>query len=599
MRPGIALLALAPCALLAQSPSPCNATPAYAVCEIAFELPAGAPVDPYAIVKVDFRSPRQRTYSVPGFWDGGRRMAVRFSPVEAGEWAYRVTSSSVAGWDGQEGSFTAAPSDAPGFIKPAEMHHWAYTERNLAHLWMGVTEMSFVAMDDAAFRAMADARAAQKFNHLRGMAIADLPGVPTFIDRAPNPAYFQRLDRRVRYLNQKGIIVDLVLSPRPSSFARPPFSQPNSPGSADYRRVWRYLVARYAAMNITWELSEEFEAETGARALLKECGLAIKELDPYHHPRTSGAQITSAPLLDDGWMDFAAYGAGGDDSVGAIEHQLYAAPFVNLDLGAGADAEAVRHRLWNAFMDGQYPTYAGAVDSSGAKAMTAWYNLISSARHWELEPYFDVDGGRAVALEDADYIVYVEKPATVELQVEKHGYDVFWIDPATGETIKEKKGFSGDHFTGSPPAGAHDWVLRLLRPGRLDSLARSYRFESRSNEEESKALPVQLQDIENGAAKIPFTVDDFPQDLSLSIPAPFQVKLARQTRATRSMMWLWTAEATIGGQGYRVLSTAQQGYLKIPADIADGVPAPLVVRLYGMNANGKVYVITKPCQLNR
>jgi len=142
-------------------------------------------------------------------------------------------------------------------------------------------------------------------------------------------------------------------------------------------------------------------------------------------------------------------------------------------------------------------------------------------------------------------------------------------------------------------------VLRLLRPGRLESLGRSYRFESRSSDPESKALPVQLQDVENSAVKVPFTADEFPQDLSLSIPAPFQIKLARQTRATRSMMWLWTGEATIGGEGYRVLSTVQQGYLKLPAGIADGVPTPLVVRLYGMNANGKVYVITKPCQLNR
>ncbi len=66
----------------------------------------------------------------------------------------------------------------------------------------------------------------------------------------------------------------------------------------------------------------------------------------YQHPRSSGARITSAPLLDDGWMDFAAYG-NTDDNVGAIEHQLYAVPSVNLQIG-GADAATARHRLWNA-----------------------------------------------------------------------------------------------------------------------------------------------------------------------------------------------------------------------------------------------------------
>ena len=562
---------------------------------MAFDLPAGAPGgNPYATVelKVEFRSPHTRTYAMPGFWDGGRRMVVRFSPVEAGEWIYRVTSSAAA-WDGKEGSFTAAASDAPGFIKPAEMHHWAYTERNLAHLWAGAAEMDFLAMDDSAFRAMADARAAEKFNHLCGMAVAAIPGLPVLTEGAPNPAYFQRLDQRVRYLNQKGMIADLILGPRPSYFAQAPFTN-----SADRRRFMRYLAARYAAMNVTWELTAQFEGELDAREILKECGLALKEFDPYRHPRTSGAQITSAPLLDDGWEDFAAYGAGADDSVGAIEHQLYPVPFVNLNVGAGLDADALRHRLWNVFMDGQYPTCAAA-NSSGAKAMTAWYNLVSGTRHWELEPYFDVDGGRAVALEDADYIVYIEKPGPLDLRVEKHGYDVFWMDPATGEVTKQKKGFNGEHFTGSPPSDAHDWVLRLVRPGRLESLERGYKFESRSNEEDSKALPVQLQQVENDAAKVPFAIDQFPQDLSLSLPAPFSIKITRQTRATRSMMWLWTAEATIGGEGYRVLSTAQQGYMKLPAGLADAVPAPLVVRLYGMNANGKLYVLTKPCQLNR
>ena len=48
-------------------------------------------------------------------------------------------------------------------------------ERGLyqAHLWMGATEMRFASEDDAAFRAVADARAAQKFNHLRGFIGGD------------------------------------------------------------------------------------------------------------------------------------------------------------------------------------------------------------------------------------------------------------------------------------------------------------------------------------------------------------------------------------------------------------------------------------------
>ena len=45
-------------------------------------------------------------------------------------------------------------------------------------------------------------------------------------------------------------------------------------------------------------------------------------------------------------------------------------------------------------MNGQYPA------SGSGKYMTAWFEFMSGNRFWELEPYFDVNGGRALALED-------------------------------------------------------------------------------------------------------------------------------------------------------------------------------------------------------
>src|SRR5580700_2156827 len=119
MRFGIlSLLALAQLAP-AQTSTTCNNTPAYSPCELVFDLSeqdaAGRP-NLYASVELraEVRSPRNRTTSVPGYWDGGRRMVIRFAPTEAGEWAFRLTSN-VAALDGQTGMFTASDSDAPGF----------------------------------------------------------------------------------------------------------------------------------------------------------------------------------------------------------------------------------------------------------------------------------------------------------------------------------------------------------------------------------------------------------------------------------------------------------------------------------------------------
>ena len=109
--------------------SPCNNTPAYSPCEFVFELSdqdAATHPTPYVNVdlKAEFRSPRFRTFLQPAFWDGGRRMVIRFTPTDPGDWQYRLTSN-IAAWEGKTGTFTAAPSDAPGFVRAANVHHWA------------------------------------------------------------------------------------------------------------------------------------------------------------------------------------------------------------------------------------------------------------------------------------------------------------------------------------------------------------------------------------------------------------------------------------------------------------------------------------------
>jgi hypothetical protein len=567
--------------------APCNNTPAYSSCDLVLELSepeAAGHANPYVSVdvKAEFRSPRHRTFLAPAFWDGGRRMVIRFTPTEPGEWDYRVTGN-IAAWEGKSGTFTAAASDAPGFVRTANVHHWAYTERTLPHLWMGATELNFATLDDAAFRAMADARAAQKFNHLRLLVLGEGQESGFQSPDQPDFARFRRLDERIRYLNQKGIVADLILAGGEGQLTR------LFPAWEQRRRFVRYLVGRYAPFNVTWQGVQYFEDYPDGRALLKEVGGVLKELDSYQHPRSSGAHVTSAPLLEDQWMNFATYNSS-DDAVGAIEHQLYPVPFVNVDFTGGpADLEpaAFRRRLWNATMDGQY-VGAGGVNTVNAKAMTVWFDILSDSRHWELEPYFDVDGGRAVALEGIEYLVYIDKPGPLELLVEKHGYDVLWINPADGEVTRQK--FKGDHFTGEAPNKSHDWVLHVVREGRVESMNKSYKFESRE---------IVLQELEQNSAKVPFEMEQPAGDLTVAKPTPFAAKIKRETRATRSMMWLWTGEVAADGQGYRVLATGPKGTFTVPAGLAKNFPGVMNLRLYGMNANGKVYAFDRALQLTR
>src|SRR5205807_2209140 len=142
------------------------------------------------------------------------------------------------------------------------------------------------------------------------------------------------------------------------------------------------LVSRFAAFNITWMGVPAFEELTQGRPALKAIYNLIRQFDPYQHPRTSMARATSAPLSDDGWLDLISYGTV-DPNVGAVEHQFYQRPAVNTAIQSRSD-------LWNATMNGQYPS------AGSGSHMAAWFDFMSGNRYWDMEPYFDVKGGRAL-----------------------------------------------------------------------------------------------------------------------------------------------------------------------------------------------------------
>jgi Protein of unknown function (DUF4038) len=503
---------------------------------------------------------------MPAFWAGGTRMIIRFTPTEAGPWEYRLTSN-VATLSGKTGSFTASASNAPGFVVAANVHHWA-TDNKQPHLWIGWTADQLTSASDAEFTQGLDAAASHSFTHLR-CSILGGGGelVPGYL---PNLTYFQRLDQHLRQVHDKGLTADLLLGPDPE-YLRKLF-----PDWQSRERFVRYVIARYAALNITWQGFAEWEDAADGRALLKEIGLALKKLDPYLHPRSSGAKITSSPLLGDGWMTYVVEGSN-DPQVGSIEHQLYQVPFVGTTDAA---------HLWSTTMEGSSPQ----LRPGNEEIAKAWYGLVSDTRYWELEPYFDLDGGRSVALEDVEYLAYIEKPAgPVEVSVEKHGYDILWFNPVNGEMLPAKK-YKGEHFIGEAPDRSHPWVLLVAREGRKESMIKSYKFESR---------PVPIQELEANTAKTPYEIAQPAGDSISTKPSPFAIKIRKETRATRSMMFLWTGEVPADGRGFRVLGTGAQGTFAIPSVLAEKYPAVLSIRVSAINANGKIYSVDKVYELTQ
>jgi len=559
----------------------CPATPRYSACDLVFDIPS-AHGDRTLDLHAEFRSPTANTALVNAFWDGGTKWVIRFTPTEAGDYTYRLTSE-IESLNGKVGQFTATPNDKKGWLRAANIHHFALVEGNqlTPYLWMGAVVPAFASLDLARWKSLVDTRAQQHFNHL-AVTLIDESNAAQF--RAPET--FRAAEEKMRYANERGIIVDVA------------FFGPNGlmsrllPSHEERQKWFVYALSRLGAYDVTWQGLEGWETYPNGRELLKEIAEFESSLDPYKRTRSSRANVTSGPLADDGWLRYRSYRTG-DDQIGAIEQQIFQYPAVN-DFGADVkDADSFRHRLWNSTADGQYPATV-IPNEQAANEMKVWYDFMSSTRHWELEPFFDVDYGRGLALEGVEYVIYVEKPTgPLTVNVEPHGYDVEWIDPASGERVKGKREGKGEAYVITPPGNNHDWVLHISREGAKASMLKSVKFESREQR-------LQLQDVEGNPDKVPFEIVEPSADtLSLSQPIRFQAKLKRHTKAIDEMLFEWTGEVSVDERSYRVIGTGFDGTFTIPANIAANYPAALHVRLSAMNGLGKVYVLDRNYTLNK
>jgi len=603
----------------------CGSVPVYEPCEISFEMTAeeaAAHPNPYLSVDLrgEFRSPKAgATTLLSGFWDGGRRFKLRFTPRDEGRWDFRIRSN-LKSVDGVIKSFQAAAPRTKGFIRVFNLRYFRYDERGHAHFWMGDTCYPLLSLPEDTFRAYVDARAAQKFNHMRGWILGGEQNARQALadpDR-PDPAYFRQVDRRIAYLNEKGFFFDLIFASSPELWVE------LLPKPKQRERFVRYLVARYASRRITWQGLGRYEEFEQGRALLQEIARYLREFDFYEHPKSTDTALTSGPLFIDEWMDYVTHSSW-DPNVAAVEYEVHPAPHVNVEFGVETSARSpgddrlvdhheYRRRLWNAAVHGQYVTMNNAatygavgaavdprsVESPGAHYMTVLHDFFAQTRYWDLQPHYRVRGGSGLALEvifgrreepdGIEYIVYLPEPKPVELRVRKDKYEVSWLNPIDGTWVHEKDKFKGELFTaGGPPNSDHDWVLYVRREGKKKSMNKSYILESR------RAAP---KKVLTAAADVPYEIQ-LPESFELTAGQEyeFNATITKDSRVVRQMKWVWTAEVAGSPAGPRVLGTSQFGRFRIPLGLTSDYPSPLQVRLLGVDGIGRVYEAFKPYEL--
>jgi hypothetical protein len=557
---------------------------AFSPCELSFEWQGNeSPSDtsPFRdeLLSVEFRSPRHTTYLMRAFWDGAHSLRVRFTPTEPGTWNYHATSS-IKRLDDQEASFSVAEANGPGLVGVANLRHW-WTTGKQPHLWLAAA-VPFLGLDQPTLETWLDARKHDGFTHIRGSLLTlHAPAKPLTADGQPNFAYFVALDDRLLAVISRGFTLDLLLAD--DSFVRS-----GAFSDWDHRDpLIRYLIARYGGLNVTWQGIEHFEDIPDSRALLKDLGSTLQKYDAFQHPRSTDAHVSSWPLVHDGWMNYLLE-ASSHPEVGAVEHQFTEQPEIHVI--TATDPESFRHELWNCTTNGQYPSvsYESLRNEANVRAVQIWFKVVSQTRHWELEPYFDVSGARAVGLREVEYLAYAQTPGIVEITLPKHKYNPEWVNAATGEEIPLKD-YKGEVFSRQTPDNSHDWVLAVPREGHKESMLRSYYFES---------VDPPVQEIETDSAKIPFEIVNPPGDEVIAgIPTPFKAKLTRTTRATRDIQFVWWGEVVGGGEGARLLGVGSSGNLTVPKDLIKAPGSTLNLRLLAINANGKAYEVDKVYRL--
>ncbi|HLK13682.1 MAG TPA: DUF4038 domain-containing protein [Fimbriimonadaceae bacterium] len=230
---------------------------------------AKAPADPFndTSVDVEFTDPAKVSRTVPAFWDGADVWKVRYASGLVGVHHFRTHCSDPTddGLNGKTGSVRIDPykGDNPLFEHGPIMvgkdgRHLAYADGDPFFWlgdtwWMGLAERLHWPEE---FKALTADRVAKGFTVVQIVAGlypdmfafdprgANEAGYPWEADyKTINPAYFDHADERLRYLVDQGISPCIVGA---WGYFMPWM------GVEKLERHWRYLIARYGALPVTW-----------------------------------------------------------------------------------------------------------------------------------------------------------------------------------------------------------------------------------------------------------------------------------------------------------------------------------------------------------
>ncbi|MBI5961426.1 MAG: DUF5060 domain-containing protein [Chloroflexi bacterium] len=279
---------------------------------------------------------------------------VRFTPDQIGEWEYTIQASESGSHQViQQGSFEVIASDQPGFVRTSPNGHYFAFDNTVSYFPIG-ENLAWSWADGGgiyAYERWLDSLSAAGANYARlnvdvpWFIGLDWPGPVGNYDAAQEAAW--RMDRILELAQERGIYlqVTLIWNQGFTDYSEPPVTipaeVPRPPTQADWQdspynsanggpldgpaalftdptsttllqQRLRYVVARwgYSPHVFAWEVVDEIDNMMGYTALraspwLKELTAYLREVDPYDHLITAGAQDPAAAVWNLAPLDFA------------------------------------------------------------------------------------------------------------------------------------------------------------------------------------------------------------------------------------------------------------------------------------------------------
>ncbi|MBI4909966.1 MAG: DUF4038 domain-containing protein [Acidobacteria bacterium] len=465
-------------------------------------------------VAVRFLGPGGRRMDAPAFAIGGDRHKVRVAFPAAGRWTWQTASGNgavrVERYSGPN------PLYRHGFLRVSGNKRYLMHADGTPFLWMGDTAWYAAAnASTEEWRDYIDDRVRKRFSVIQIAALRARPGGPHYFqsDGAPNPAFWDDLDAKVKHANERGLVILMIGLARPMNASERPV--------ALKREFARHVVGRFFGDHVIF--SPNFDQaydpvfDQQAEQLRSFTGLHLLT----QHPNTRAGQ--NEIYVPKSYLDFSGLQSGHNG--GRLEDAYRAArewalnlwrmpavkPVINIEPmydGLGGDQGRawremdVRKLGWISWLSGAlgytygagdippkvpqgngaiwrfhqdpaaYDYWRKAIAWPSAGQMTVLRDTFARLPWWKLEPAHDLvlspaasNLERSVLAATADRSLAVAftpagKPITVEMGSFHRAMKAEWVNPRDGRRHAAGRVRNSGSHEFVPPGGG-DWVLLL------------------------------------------------------------------------------------------------------------------------------------------